>query len=192
MKDRMRRIHCIHFVGIGGSGMGGIAEVLLNLGYSVQGSDLKPNAVTQRLTKLGAQKWSVAESQARVDSLSGQYHLSGAQSTQIEQLIRFAEQMQPDRVGLLRADRGVRELELKQSPKKFAADLANLLASADLNLSNAEQARLVTALRALDLNKAINLSKAEESGFMRKVNPYLPAASQVLQMIKSILSTGRN
>ena len=147
---------------------------------------------TNILTKLGAQKWSVAESQARVDQLSGQYRLSGAQSTQIEQLIRFAEEMQPDRVGLLRADRGVRELELKQSPKKFAADLANLLASADLNLSNAEQARLVTALRALDLNKAINLSKAEESGFMRKVNPYLPAASQVLQMIKSILSTGRN
>ena len=34
----MRRIHTIHFVGIGGSGMGGIAEVLLNLGYAVQGS----------------------------------------------------------------------------------------------------------------------------------------------------------
>ncbi len=54
MNDRMRRIHNIHFVGIGGSGMGGIAEVLLNLGYGVQGSDLKPNPVTQRLTKLGA------------------------------------------------------------------------------------------------------------------------------------------
>ena len=54
MIDRMRRIHRIHFVGIGGSGMGGIAEVLLNLGYEVQGSDLKPNAVTQRLTRLGA------------------------------------------------------------------------------------------------------------------------------------------
>ena len=55
MTDRMRRIHRIHFVGIGGSGMGGIAEVLLNLGYQVQGSDLKPNAVTQRLARLGAQ-----------------------------------------------------------------------------------------------------------------------------------------
>jgi UDP-N-acetylmuramate--alanine ligase len=55
MIDRMRRIHNIHFVGIGGSGMGGIAEVLLNLGYHVQGSDLKPNPVTQRLAKLGAQ-----------------------------------------------------------------------------------------------------------------------------------------
>jgi UDP-N-acetylmuramate--alanine ligase len=54
MTDRMRRIHRIHFVGIGGSGMGGIAEVLLNLGYEVQGSDLKPNAVTQRLAQLGA------------------------------------------------------------------------------------------------------------------------------------------
>jgi UDP-N-acetylmuramate--alanine ligase len=54
MTDRMRRIHCIHFVGIGGSGMGGIAEVLLNLGYQVQGSDLKPNAVTERLEDLGA------------------------------------------------------------------------------------------------------------------------------------------
>jgi UDP-N-acetylmuramate--alanine ligase len=52
--DRMRRINAIHFVGIGGSGMGGIAEVLLNLGYRVQGSDLKPNAVTARLVALGA------------------------------------------------------------------------------------------------------------------------------------------
>jgi UDP-N-acetylmuramate--alanine ligase len=50
----MRRIQTIHFVGIGGSGMGGIAEVLLNLGYAVQGSDLKPNAVTERLVSLGA------------------------------------------------------------------------------------------------------------------------------------------
>jgi UDP-N-acetylmuramate--alanine ligase len=50
----MRRIETIHFVGIGGSGMGGIAEVLLNLGYKVQGSDLKPNAVTARLASLGA------------------------------------------------------------------------------------------------------------------------------------------
>jgi UDP-N-acetylmuramate--alanine ligase len=50
----MRRIHSIHFVGIGGSGMGGIAEVLLNLGYEVQGSDLRPNAVTTRLESLGA------------------------------------------------------------------------------------------------------------------------------------------
>jgi UDP-N-acetylmuramate--alanine ligase len=54
MNDRMRRISTIHLVGIGGSGMGGIAEVLVNLGYEVQGSDLKANAVTQRLKRLGA------------------------------------------------------------------------------------------------------------------------------------------
>ena len=54
MNDRMGRIQCVHLVGIGGSGMGGIAEVLLNLGYKVQGSDLKSNAVTERLARLGA------------------------------------------------------------------------------------------------------------------------------------------
>jgi UDP-N-acetylmuramate--alanine ligase len=54
MSDRMRRIHRIHFVGIGGVGMGGIAEVLLNLGYEVQGSDLRQGTVTRRLSSLGA------------------------------------------------------------------------------------------------------------------------------------------
>ena len=54
MKDRMRRINSIHFVGIGGSGMSGIAEVLLNLGYAVQGSDLKASDTTRRLESLGA------------------------------------------------------------------------------------------------------------------------------------------
>jgi UDP-N-acetylmuramate--alanine ligase len=44
----------IHFVGIGGIGMSGIAEVLLNLGYVVQGSDLRSSKITQRLEKLGA------------------------------------------------------------------------------------------------------------------------------------------
>ena len=53
-RDRMRRINTIHFVGIGGSGMGGIAEVLINLGYAVQGSDARENAVTQHLARIGA------------------------------------------------------------------------------------------------------------------------------------------
>jgi UDP-N-acetylmuramate--alanine ligase len=48
------KIQRIHFVGIGGIGMSGIAEVLLNLGYKVSGSDLKASAVTQRLEGLGA------------------------------------------------------------------------------------------------------------------------------------------
>jgi UDP-N-acetylmuramate--alanine ligase len=48
------KIQRIHFVGIGGIGMSGIAEVLLNLGYKVSGSDLKSSGVTQRLASLGA------------------------------------------------------------------------------------------------------------------------------------------
>jgi len=54
MIKKMRRIHSVHFVGIGGSGMSGIAEVMLSLGYAVQGSDLKPNKQTRRLEAQGA------------------------------------------------------------------------------------------------------------------------------------------
>lgn len=49
----MRRIKQIHFVGIGGAGMCGIAEVLANQGYSVSGSDMKPSAVVERLRQCG-------------------------------------------------------------------------------------------------------------------------------------------
>lgn len=51
MKHKVRHLH---FVGIGGAGMSGIAEVLLNLGYTVSGSDLNENAATRRLAQLGA------------------------------------------------------------------------------------------------------------------------------------------
>jgi len=50
----MRRIKRIHFIGIGGSGMCGIAEVLLNQGYEISGSDIQTSATTQRLEALGA------------------------------------------------------------------------------------------------------------------------------------------
>ena len=49
-----RKVKCIHFVGIGGIGMSGIAEVLLTLGYSVSGSDTKLSTITERLQDLGA------------------------------------------------------------------------------------------------------------------------------------------
>jgi len=58
---RMGRIRNIHFVGIGGAGMAGIAEVLVNLGYSVSGTDMKFTGVTERLRSLGAR---VAEGHA--------------------------------------------------------------------------------------------------------------------------------
>lgn len=50
----MRRVKHIYFVGIGGAGMGGIAEVLVNEGYRLSGSDIAENAVTERLRSLGA------------------------------------------------------------------------------------------------------------------------------------------
>ena len=51
----MGRIKNIHFVGIGGVGMAGIAEVLLSQGYRVSGSDLSENSLTQRLRMIGAE-----------------------------------------------------------------------------------------------------------------------------------------
>lgn len=54
----MRRVRRIHLIGIGGSGMAGIAEVLINLGYEVSGSDLKDSAVTRQLASLGARIFS--------------------------------------------------------------------------------------------------------------------------------------
>src|SRR5579864_8937396 len=61
------KIQRIHFIGIGGIGMSGIAEVLLNLGYKVTGSDLRHSSVTERLMKLGA---SITEGH-RAENISG-------------------------------------------------------------------------------------------------------------------------
>ncbi|AOU99007.1 UDP-N-acetylmuramate--L-alanine ligase [Acidihalobacter yilgarnensis] len=63
----MRRIRRIHFVGVGGAGMGGIAEVLANLGYEVSGSDQTDNAMTRHLADLGV----------RVDRGHNAEHVSG-------------------------------------------------------------------------------------------------------------------
>jgi len=54
MQDPMGRMRRIHFVGIGGAGMSGIAEVLINLEYTVSGSDIAENIGTRRLAELGA------------------------------------------------------------------------------------------------------------------------------------------
>ncbi|WP_018988067.1 UDP-N-acetylmuramate--L-alanine ligase [Aromatoleum toluclasticum] len=68
MKHKVKRIH---FVGIGGAGMSGIAEVLVNLGYTVSGSDLGENAATRRLRALGAHVVSghAAENVAQADAV---------------------------------------------------------------------------------------------------------------------------
>ena len=54
MSVTLRNFQRIHLVGIGGSGMNGIAEVLLSSGYAVSGSDLKATSITERLRNLGA------------------------------------------------------------------------------------------------------------------------------------------
>jgi UDP-N-acetylmuramate-alanine ligase len=55
MMVTFRNFKRIHLVGIGGIGMSGIAEVLLTLGYTVSGSDVKTTAITERLQNLGAE-----------------------------------------------------------------------------------------------------------------------------------------
>lgn len=52
---KMRAVEHIYFIGIGGAGMGGIAEVMLNLGYKVSGSDISVSSMTERLEKMGAE-----------------------------------------------------------------------------------------------------------------------------------------
>lgn len=64
----MRRIRSIHFVGIGGVGMCGIAEVLLNQGYQISGSDIRDSAVTDRLRALGARIF-IGHSSANVEQV---------------------------------------------------------------------------------------------------------------------------
>ncbi|WP_250500015.1 UDP-N-acetylmuramate--L-alanine ligase [Caballeronia sp. GAWG1-5s-s] len=68
----------IHFVGIGGAGMSGIAEVLLNLGYQVSGSDLSKNAVTERLKALGA----------RVEIGHNEQNIEGANAVVVSTAVR--------------------------------------------------------------------------------------------------------
>jgi len=63
MKHAIRHIH---FVGLGGSGMSGIAEVLFNLGYTISGSDLNDSATLRRLQDLGMQVF-VGHDQAHVE-----------------------------------------------------------------------------------------------------------------------------
>jgi UDP-N-acetylmuramate--alanine ligase len=52
--EAMGRMRCLHFIGIGGAGMNGIAQVMLNLNYQVTGSDIRANAATDRLQEQGA------------------------------------------------------------------------------------------------------------------------------------------
>jgi len=97
----MRRIKRIHFVGIGGVGMCGIAEVLCNQGYLISGSDIKTSAATKRLTSLGATVFiaHTAENVANVDVVvtstaidEGNPEIIAARAAQIP-IVRRAEML---------------------------------------------------------------------------------------------------
>ncbi|MEN8719978.1 MAG: UDP-N-acetylmuramate--L-alanine ligase [Oceanococcaceae bacterium] len=65
---RLRQVARVHFVGIGGSGMAGIAEVLVNLGYTVTGSDMKESGAVERLRQMGARVY-IGHDAAHVDAV---------------------------------------------------------------------------------------------------------------------------
>ena len=79
----MRRLQVLHFIGIGGAGMGGIAEVLINEGYKVTGSDIAENAVVQRLVRLGA-KINIGHAEANVENASVVVVSSAIDETNVE------------------------------------------------------------------------------------------------------------
>lgn len=89
----MRRIRKIHFVGIGGAGMSGIAEVLLNQGYEISGSDLKPSETTHRLQELGA-KIFIGHKAANIEGIDVLVNSSAVHSDNPE-LIAAAERRVP-------------------------------------------------------------------------------------------------
>ena len=72
----MRRVRQIHFVGIGGAGMSGIAEVLHNLGYEVTGTDLRRGGTTDRLAGMGVE----VRFEHRAESVDGSDVVDGRSS----------------------------------------------------------------------------------------------------------------
>src|SRR5437762_6359 len=120
-RDRMRRINTIHFVGIGGSGMSGIAEVLLNLGYRVQGSDLRTSTVTQWLAGLGA-RVSIGHAAANIagaDVVVASADESDASFTPLQPLIAIVTNIDTDHLSTHGGDFGL----LKQSFVDFLHNL---------------------------------------------------------------------
>ena len=83
------RTHRIHFIGIGGSGMSGIAEVLLTMGYQVSGSDLKPTEVTERIVRLGGRVF-VGHSPANVEGAQVVVHSTAVRADNPEMVAAVA------------------------------------------------------------------------------------------------------
>lgn len=127
------KIKRIHFVGIGGIGMSGIAEVLLNLGFSVSGSDLKTGVVTQRLARLGA----------RVEEGHAAEHVRDAQ------VVVYSSAVRPDNPEIVEA----RRLQVAVIPRaEMLAELMRLKFS--VAVAGAHGKTTVTSMIALVLAHA--------------------------------------
>ncbi len=102
-----KKIQRIHFVGIGGIGMSGIAELLLNLGYQVTGSDIKPGPITQRLSTLGGKI----------------YAAHCAENVHNANVVVFSSAVRPDNVELVEA----KKLQIPVIPRaEMLAELMRL------------------------------------------------------------------
>ena len=77
----------VHFVGIGGIGMSGIAEIMLKIGYSVQGSDAKASANTERLEKLGARVFIGHDASHVSDGVSAVVYSTAVKPTNPEMVV---------------------------------------------------------------------------------------------------------
>src|SRR5258708_38560167 len=88
----------VHFIGIGGIGMSGIAEIMLRIGYAVQGSDAKASANTERLEKLGA-KIFIGHDAAYVDGASAVGYSTAVKGRKPEEVARRERRPPPGRPG---------------------------------------------------------------------------------------------
>ena len=127
------KIRKVHFVGIGGIGMSGIAEVLLNLGFTVSGSDVRATPVTDRLMRLGAR---VSEGHAGA-------HVQGAQ------VVVVSSAVQPDNPEVIEAKR----LEIPVIPRaEMLAELMRLKFS--VAVAGAHGKTTTTSMISLMLSEA--------------------------------------
>src|SRR6266481_2240435 len=93
----------VHFIGIGGIGMSGIAEIMLRIGYSVQGSDAKASANTERLEKLGAKVF-IGHDAAHVDGASAVVYSTAVKADNPEMVARRTSGRRRSRRDAGRAD----------------------------------------------------------------------------------------
>ena len=110
-------IGLVHFIGIGGIGMSGIAEIMLKIGYSVQGSDAKSSANTERLEKLGARIFIGHDAAHVSEGVSAVVYSTAVQPTNPEMVEARARRM----ASLMERIEGARAVMKAPVPRPVAA-----------------------------------------------------------------------